>query len=291
MLPLVKQMVVWLERYLRDDNVERDGPRYLSEASLSLPAVALQAVTKETQHLFRNAFTLIAHGVSLRRASIVGNQNLQQLVDAPASVIEVDLDDLYIHNIKDIYSANVEFLSRAQAEAPHEFAEAYNGLRRANMDVVAAIKAVKHLRKNLLPGIQGRNRDMRHEYNLFRARIGEVLRELAALRNEDDAVVTLLSLDQIRVSIADAENQAARAVDRLIREGLITSQMATSLINDGAYVKEVTQKLLDMYEELHKAALTHNDLVHDELALEPSEITDIADQVDMQQIAEKPSRN
>ncbi|RLA57434.1 MAG: Na/Pi cotransporter family protein, partial [Gammaproteobacteria bacterium] len=259
MLPMINTLVTWLERRLREDKVERDRPRYLSEASLALPDVALTAVTKETQHLFRNAFTVIAHGISLRRASITSDEDLWQLVETPGKIITLDLDDQYARNIKDIYSANIEFLSRAQAEAPREYAEAYNALRRANMDVVAAIKAVKHLRKNLLPCMLSGNPDIRREYNRFRARIGVVLRELAALRDGDDAVVTLLSLDQIRVAIVDAENQAARAVDKLIRKGLITSQAATSLINDGTYVKEVIQKLLDMYEELHKAALTDDD--------------------------------
>ncbi|RLA56152.1 MAG: hypothetical protein DRQ65_03480, partial [Gammaproteobacteria bacterium] len=73
--------------------------------------------------------------------------------------------------------------------------------------------------------------------------------------------------------------------------GLITSQAATSLINDGTYVKEVIQKLLDMYEELHKAALTDDDEVHDELALEPHEIDTIADEVDREQAAETSVRN
>ena len=288
MLPMINTLVTWLERRLREDKVERDRPRYLSEASLALPDVALTAVTKETQHLFRNAFTVIAHGISLRRASITSDEDLWQLVETPGKIITLDLDDQYARNIKDIYSANIEFLSRAQAEAPREYAEAYNALRRANMDVVAAIKAVKHLRKNLLPCMLSGNPDIRREYNRFRARIGVVLRELAALRDGDDAVVTLLSLDQIRVAIVDAENQAARAVDKLIRKGLITSQAATSLINDGTYVKEVIQKLLDMYEELHKAALTDDDEVHDELALEPHEIDTIADEVDR---AEAPLRN
>ena len=291
MLPMINTLVTWLERRLREDKVERDRPRYLSEASLALPDVALTAVTKETQHLFRNAFTVIAHGISLRRASITSDEDLWQLVETPGKIITLDLDDQYARNIKDIYSANIEFLSRAQAEAPREYAEAYNALRRANMDVVAAIKAVKHLRKNLLPCMLSGNPDIRREYNRFRARIGVVLRELAALRDGDDAVVTLLSLDQIRVAIVDAENQAARAVDKLIRKGLITSQAATSLINDGTYVKEVIQKLLDMYEELHKAALTDDDEVHDELALEPHEIDTIADEVDREQAAETSVRN
>jgi phosphate:Na+ symporter len=291
MLPMINTLVTWLERRLREDKVERDRPRYLSEASLALPDVALTAVTKETQHLFRNAFTVIAHGISLRRASVTGDEDLWQLVETPGKIITLDLDDQYARNIKDIYSANIEFLSRAQAEAPREYAEAYNALRRANMDVVAAIKAVKHLRKNLLPCMQSSNPDIRREYNRFRARIGEVLRELAALRDSDDAVVTLLSLDQIRVAIVNAENQAARAVDKLIRGGLITSQAATSLINDGSYVKEVIQKLLDMYEELHKAALTDDEEVHDELALEPHEIDTIADEVDRDEAAEASVRN
>ena len=126
--------------------------------------------------------------------------------------------------------------------------------------------------------MQSGNRQIRREYNSFRKRIGEVLRELAELRDADDTVVTLLSLDKIRVGIVDAEHRAAAVVDKLIREGLITSQMATSLINDGAYVKEVIQKLLDMNEELHKAALPHDDPVHQELALEADEISAIADQ-------------
>jgi phosphate:Na+ symporter len=267
MLPLVTTLVTWLERRLKEDTVTRDKPRFLSDASLSLPQVALQAATKETRHLFSNAFTLIAHGVSVRRASIVSAEDLQLLIDSPGTVIELNLDEQYERMIKDIYSANIEFLSRAQAEASHEYSGAYSALRHANTDVVAAIKAVKHLRKNLLHYMQSDNPDIRREYNRFRVRIAEVLRSLAVLRETDDTVVVLLSLDQIRVEILDGENEAAKAADTLIRDGAISSQMATSLINDGAYVKEVIQRLLDMNEQLHRAELAHGDPVHDELAL------------------------
>lgn len=276
MLPLVNPLVSWLERRFKEAKVMRDKPRFLSDAALSLPQVALQAVTKETRHLFSNAFTLIAHGVSVRRASIVSSDNLQLLINPPKKIIEVDLDDQYERMIKDIYSANIEFLSRAQAEAGREYADAYNALRLANMDVVAAIKAVKHLRKNLLPHMQSTNPAIRQEYNRFRVRIAEVLRSLAILRDGEDTVVALLSLDQIRVEVLDSENQATQTVDNLIRDGVITSQMATSLINDGAYVKEVTQRLLDMNEQLHRAELLHGDPLLDELALKAEEIAKIA---------------
>jgi hypothetical protein len=53
--------------------------------------------------------------------------------------------------------------------------------------------------------------------------------------------------------------------------------MATSLLNDGAYVREVIQRLLDMHEELRRAELPFDhDSVHDELALRADEIANIA---------------
>jgi len=278
MLPMIKVLVTWLERRLREVKLVHARPRYLSEASLSLPEVALQAVYKETLHLFSNAFTLIAHGVSLRRATVTGDSDLQQIIAPPGKVIELDVDEKYALTIKDIYSANIEFLSRAQAAAPPEFAGAYNALRRANLDIVASIKAVKHLRKNLLVYMRSANPDIRHEYNRFRVRIGQVLREVAQLRDSDDAVVTMLSLDQIRVGILDAEGHATRVVDKLIRNGSITSQMATSLINDGSYAKEVIQHLLDLTEDLSKATIPQDDPLHDELALRPDEIEEITQQ-------------
>ncbi len=276
MLPLLDTLVRRLEHWLTETRSMRDKPRYLSDASLALPQVALQAVTKETRHLFSNAFTLIAHGVSLRRAGITGTEDLQQFIERPGPVIEIDIDEQYDRMIKDIYSANIEFLSRAQAQSTHEYSDAYNALRLANTDVVAAIKAVKHLRKNLLNYMQSSNPYIRREYNAFRVRIGEVLRSLSALRDSDDSVVALLSLDRIRVEILGNENEAAKVADSLIREHAITSQMATSLINDGAYVREVIQRLLDMSEQLHRAGLPYGEALQDELALRAEEIANIA---------------
>lgn len=276
MLPLLNVMVNWLERHLGEDRSPRDKPRYLSDASLSLPQVALQAITKETKHLFSNAFTLIAHGVCLRRASITGSTDLQQYIEPPGTVIELDMDEQYERMIKDIYGANIEFLSRAQALATHEFADAYSALRHANTDVVAAIKAVKHLRKNLLHYMQSDNVYIRREYNRFRVRIGEALRSLAVLRDTQDSVVALLSLDRVRVEILGSDSEAARVADALIRDHAITSQMATSLINDGGYVREVIQRLLDMNEQLHRAGLPYGEAVQDELALKAEEIANIA---------------
>jgi phosphate:Na+ symporter len=182
--------------------------------------------------------------------------------------------------IKDIYSANIEFISRAQAAAPAEYADSYSLLRRANMDIVASIKATKHLRKNMMVYSRSNNLAIRREYNRFRVRVGSVLRELAGLRNSEDTVVTLLSLDQIKVEAMDAAAQSSAKVDLLIREGKITSLMATSLINDGVYTQELVRHLLDVAEGISRARLPAGEKLSHEMSLQIEDIADIARSLD-----------
>jgi phosphate:Na+ symporter len=280
MVPFIRTMVKWLEKHLTGEQVERDMPRYLSDASLDIPDVANRAVLKETLHLFDNAFSLVAHGANLRRSLVRGQEDLQQLLDVPADLIEIDLDQRYANMIKDIYSANIEFISRAQAQAPAEYAGSFSALRHANMDIVAAIKAVKHLRKNLQVYSRSDNKYIRREYNRFRVRVGNVLRDLAELRDSEDPVVTLLSLDQIKVEAVDAAAHASQTVDRLIRDGSISSQMATSLINDGVYTQDLVRHLLDVTESITRASLPTGEELGDDMSLQIEEIADIARGID-----------
>jgi hypothetical protein len=55
----------------------------------------------------------------------------------------------------------------------------------------------------------------------------------------------------IRVGNVDAEKHATGVVDRFIRDGIATSHVTTSLINDGAY----TKKGVAIYKSLKKASV------------------------------------
>jgi phosphate:Na+ symporter len=278
MTPLIGRLVLLLETRLRERHPLRDQPRYLSNAALELPDVALEALIRETRHLFRNAFTLIAHGVNLRRADIVSDLPLEAVVDALGRVIEIDFDDQYDRTIKDIYSANVDFVTRARGRAPAEFGDRFQAIWQANADVAAAIKSVKHLRKNLLRYSRSSNAPIRAEYNRLRLRIGRVLRQLHSLRDED-AAVAFLSLDDVKVELLEADRDLLQSVDRLIREGLISPQMATSLMNDSGYATELIERLIGMTEALFAAAHPVEDPTRVDLALSPDELEDLADQL------------
>lgn len=278
MIPLIQKLVIFLERHLRQETKDYDAPRYLSNSAIDVPAVALHAAIQETRHLFKNAETLIAHGVCVKRSLIKSGEDLKALVEPPGEVIPVNIDESYAKTIKELNGATTAFISRAQAKAPEEFSGAFGNLRQANMDVLAAIKAVKHLRKNLVRYMRSDNLYLRREYNKFRVRIAGTLRDLRSLKDSDDAAVRLLALDQIKVEASDAEQTAQRNVDRLIRSSLISSDLATSLINDGNYTKVIVSSLIDMHEAWNKAVLSDSSL-EEVLSLGPEEIEAIARQV------------
>ena len=274
--PLIGRLVILLTRILKGERRTHDMPRYLNDASLEFPEVALTALRRETQHLFNNAFSIIAHGVNLRRSEINSDKDLNELLEPRGEVIEVDIDQQYELMIKDLYSANMLFYTRSAAKMPEDKAAKMQGLWQASIDIVAAIKSTKHLRKNLVRYTRSPNAAIRREYNRFRVRIGELLRDLAALRAEDQDTVVLLSLDAIRVEIADSYRVSHKVVDSLIRDGAISAQMATSLMNDSRYVNEIMMRLLSMAEGL-LAASEKADVGMPELSLTPEEVEQVVD--------------
>ncbi|QID19144.1 Na/Pi cotransporter family protein [Nitrogeniibacter mangrovi] len=278
--PFIDRMAAALEHFLKGKALTRDTPHFLSATALEFPEVALTALRRETLHLFDNAFTIIAHGMCLRRSDVVSERDLRALLEARAEVIELDVDRQYELVIKDIYSANIAFFTRATAKPMSEaLALRFKHVLQANLDLIAAIKATKHLRKNLVHFVASPNPHIRREYNRLRINVGEMLRDLAALRSEDVEAVTKLSLDALKVHLADARRYGHRAVAALIRDDLITPQMATSLMNDSAYAHELMSHLLGMAEALVEA-LDAPERIPADLSLSAEEVAAVLDRTD-----------
>jgi phosphate:Na+ symporter len=252
--PLIGPMAKALKRIFKGEHVARDRARYVNDSALELPETALAALRLETHHLFNNAFTIIAHGIDLRRADISSDRDLLEFLHPRSEIIEIDIDAQYERMIKDIYSANMIFYTRAIAKMPQQDTEQMQRLWQANLDIVAAIKAVKHLRKNLILFSRSTNLFIRKEYNRLRVQIGELLRDLAILRDPEPDAVAILSLDGLRVHVEDSRQFSHQVVDTLIRDGSISAKMATSLMNDSQYAHEIMERLLSMSERLLKAA-------------------------------------
>ena len=86
---------------------------------------------------------------------------------------------------------------------------------------------------------------IRKEYDRLRRLVVRVLREIEALRSADDQARHTLSLDRLKLEIEEKLDKIGNGLDTLIREDLIDVQMATSMMNDISYTREICWDLVD----------------------------------------------
>ncbi len=250
MLPFINTLVNFLTSRMPDKVVSVAEPKYLNDSVMELPDTAIEAVRKETLHLYDNAFAIIAHGLSLHRHDILSEKSLDEVVTESSKVMSIDIDAEYEKNVKGLYGSIVDFISRANTSMDSDQVDELFALRAAGRDIVEAIKDTKHLQKNMSQYMVSDNEQIRAEYNKIRVYLGSVLRRLDMLQQEVDDPTSVLSLDIIKVEMQENDTTVNGVLDSLIREESITPQMATSLMNDAAYAYDVTKNLVQMGEVL-----------------------------------------
>ncbi|MCB1738205.1 MAG: Na/Pi cotransporter family protein, partial [Gammaproteobacteria bacterium] len=235
LLPWIKQIVRLLLRVLPTREPATVKPLYLTESALGVPEAALSALREETRHLFERAFPILAHGLNLHRETVLSDFDFDTLVAAPPRKGDYDIESEYETDLKTLYGAIVEFTSRMLETATAETTDPVLQLRAATRWLVEAVKAIKHMRGNLVNFGGYRNDDIRMEYNRLRAMLAEILRTAYRGCIDEDPNVTILSLDALRLQSKDAARALEGHLDHLIRHRRITTAMATSLMNDSTY--------------------------------------------------------
>ncbi|MCU7945465.1 MAG: Na/Pi symporter [Candidatus Thiodiazotropha sp. (ex Cardiolucina cf. quadrata)] len=285
MTPLIGKLVTTLEKMLQPKEVSVVEPKYLSDATMEFPDTAMESVRKETLHLYDNALEIIAHGVSLHRHDIFSKTDLAAAIQQPHKVIDIDIDETYGRSVKVLYGSIVGYISEAQTQITSDYSEDLYSLRLAGRYIVEALKDVKHLRKNLATYMVSDNEHIRAEYNKFRLQIGNILRELGDLReqSEDPNNITILNLDGLKAEIEEIDVVANGSLDHLIRENLITEEMATSIMNDSAYTFDISKNLIDMAEILFAARALDLREAERDIALNEEELEEIIEEVEAEE--------
>ena len=250
LIPFVNQLVEFLERIIPAPKVDVVAPKYLMESVMEFPETLLEAVRNETIHLYDNAFEIIAHGINLHRSQILGDADLEELINNDREIIDIDLDEIYQRKVKALYATILDFISRAQGDVPPEFADQLFGLRRASREIVMTVKDIKHLRKNITRFMVDDDEDVRREYNAFRIQLATLLREIDDLRHTPESDRNVIELDSHRVAIDEESSVVNGELDRLIRQRKVTPVMGTSLMNDHGYVRSAIWNLTDIAKTL-----------------------------------------
>ncbi|MCP5300512.1 MAG: Na/Pi cotransporter family protein [Chromatiaceae bacterium] len=276
MMPLTNQLVNFLMRIMPERKIAAGQPQFLLDSALELPDTAIEAVRRETQHLYENAFAIIAHGLSLHRHDIQSDVDLEELAQKPGKPMTIDIEAEYESTVKGLYGDIIAFISRASTSMTPEQADELFRLRAAGRDIVEAIKDTKHMHGNLSQFIASSNKDIRAEYNKLRVGLGGVLRNIEAVRADEEDVTSVLALDRVNVEIEQHDAELNRKLEALIRDRHITAQMATSLMNDSAYSYDVARNLVQMGRVLFARGTAGMREAGRSIALEEDEVAELA---------------
>jgi len=251
-IPFIDKLVKFLEGALKDkstkDSTSFETTQYLNESVLELPETAMAAIIRETKHLYTNAFEIITHGLNLKRENITSDMPLEEVVKDSYSENAIDIDNFYTHRIKGIYGEIIDFSTKAQSQMAPEDIEALYKIKLANRDIVEAVKDTKHLQKNLIKYDNNTNVHIKEQYNSIKIGLAELLRsiDIISKTTEEDEMIVLLSKAKVHMQRYDI--LANGTLDNLIRNNIVTNEMATSLMNDSTYAYNISKHFIAMAE-------------------------------------------
>jgi phosphate:Na+ symporter len=246
MLPSLKKLIVLLESRIPEPVPDVSRPRYLNEAADEFPQTLEIALRKEVLHLYENAVELILHGLNLHRDEVFTTDDMTGTVARSRAPFDLDIDEGYETRIKTLYSAIVEFATRAgDKRLPAEIATQVYALRDVARDIVQAVKSVKHLRKNVQRYTTRPQGVVTELYDGLRTEIARIAFEIRKLELAAPEDRSALWLDQERAQIEDASRMSTDRVDMLIRSGKLRPAAATSFMNDSSYAYSAMRDLIE----------------------------------------------
>lgn len=246
MVPMLGRLIAFLEHRIVEPEPDVSRPHYLNEAVDEFPQTLESALRKEVLHLYENAVELILHGLNLHRHAVYDSEDIAATVRKSRTPIEIDIDDDYERRVKTLYSAIIDFTTRAGAKRlPPEITGRIYALRDVSGEIVQAVKSVKHLRKNVLRYTARSQGKVTELYDGLRAEIARIIVEIRKLGLAAPEERSALWLDQERAQIEEDARSTSRRVETLIRQGDLAPSAATSFLNDSGYAYGAMRQLIE----------------------------------------------
>lgn len=261
--PLVKALQWGIASKKEDDEEDLiDRPKFLDESSKEYPQTALLALRKETMRLFENAaFKILSNGMNIHREDLFSEEKIEDVVKRSREKIKLDIEELYLRNVKTIYSKIIKYatITQSQFSISPELTKQFAQIKLANRNIVESIKALEEIRKNMNEYLSSDNIQIQNEYDRLRIKISTVLRELYLLINSQTPLNHLDKLEKLKLKAEKSDILFDGTLDKLIRERTITSAMASSLANDSQKVALISEKLIEAGELIY----INQDTLHD----------------------------
>ena len=233
---------------------EINEPKFLTEKVLKYPETVIISLIKETKYLYENAiFEIVAHALNIHREDIKSEVKIKKLVKQSKVDFKTDVRELYYTKVKSIYGEIIRYATMAQSRL--KLTQAQNkrisAIKIANRKMVEIINDSRELRRNIIKYLSSDNEYINKAYDKFRRKIVKVLRIIYLYRTEDDKEVYFQKLLSLKKKAKEKRHQSNKYIDHLIRDNLITVDMASSLVNDNDNVNDIIEKLISVAELLY----------------------------------------
>jgi len=231
-----------------------EEPKYLDKKMLKYPETAIASLKKETKYLYKNAiFEIVAHALNIHREDIISDIKPKAVVKKSTKDFKTDVRELYLRKVKTIYGEIIKFAVQAQSNL--KLTDAQNNqimeLKVANRKMVEIIRDVLELGNSVSRYLASENKHIKKVYNTFRQKVVKVLRVIYLFRTEKEKEKYHQKLLELRQQAKENIHKSNLEIDRLIRKDLITTDMASSLVNDTDNLNNLIKELIKVAEILY----------------------------------------
>ncbi|MEA3513684.1 MAG: Na/Pi symporter [Campylobacterota bacterium] len=244
--PFTHRLVKYLKTLFVEEQPKIHRAKYLDNIVVTVPESALSSLQKELEHLYDNGARILSHALSLHRDDYLGKDNISDIVKKSDEIIDIDVNNLYATDVKELYGDIVKYATLAQENMSEEQMKRVYYYKVASKDIVEALKDARELQKNINIYLDSENEFIKKEYNFLRGKIAIILNKINNIRNQKDDLESLAKIEFIKKDIEDIDMVANGIIDKLIRDGSITTKMATSLINDSSFTYDISKRLIEV---------------------------------------------
>ena len=250
LLPFYGKFVNFIENLLPETEVVQKWfvrNLYLNWAAEELPNTAIISLVKETRHMYSNSIDILLKILWLELTDLDPDKDGivdYKSVKSKIKIYEWDSDQLYWEKIKILFWEIMDFSSRVQAKNPEKYFEEFSTIRRANINIVEAVKIIKHLKRNLERFLHSSNPAIKLQYEKIIEDLLFVIANIERLDVTEGDYERIEILWSMQKFISDNDIINNWKIDELIRNKLITNEMATSLIKDTNYKNDICKKLI-----------------------------------------------
>lgn len=250
---LIKHIVKFLDRFIKaakDKN--KDKALYLDPNLTHYPDTAIEALRKESEHLYNNTYAIIAHTIGFNRRDIRSNLSFSEIIKTKKWFRQnVDLDYLYQTRIKVLFEAIMEFSAKAQLHIKDEAKnERIFAFKIAAKNLTEATKNLKIIQTNIKKNSNSQNENLANEYNTIRINLGELLRSVEELRLVEDekAYLIIKNFTKAKEMLKEIDNETLKKIENLLSQGKITTTEGISILNDTAFIAKIAEEIIEAVE-------------------------------------------